>query len=234
GMDASFVGSLNTGYLNRGNGYPAAYKWILNKLPSDAMVLDCSSGDRKYPDERVLSFEYMPFELPDIYGDGHCLPFSDNTFDAVFSQAAMEHMRDPYLAAKEISRITKPGGLIYIESAFMQPLHGVPYHFFNTTIWGIQSIFNEANFDTKIVEWFGSMADMFDWFLNSCEGGNLTTFERSKLHELLCKVDYNITYQQLKSIASSVSFWGVKQGHSLWDDHLGDIDRPSFKYVGFR
>ena len=234
GMDASFVGSSNTGYLNKGNGYPAAYKWILDELPLDATVLDCSSGDRKYPDERVLSFEYMSFELPDIYGDGHCLPFADNTFDAVFSQAVMEHMRDPYLAAKEISRITKPGGLIYVESAFMQPLHGVPYHFFNTTIWGIQSIFNEENVDTKSVEWFGSMADTFDWFFDLCDGGNLTAFERSNLRQLLCKFDYNITYEQLKQIAPSVSFWGVKKGHSIWDDRLGDIGRPSFKYSGLR
>ena len=234
GMDASFVGVSTQATYNKGNRYPVAYNWILDQLPLDAIVLDCSSGDRKYPDERVLSFEYMPFELPDIYGDGHCLPFADDTFDAVFSQAVMEHMRDPYLAAKEISRITKPGGLIYVESAFMQPLHGVPYHFFNTTIWGIQSMFNEVNVDTKCVEWFGSVADTFDWFLVLCDGGNLTASERSNLRQLLCKFDYNITYEQLKSLSQGVSFWGVKKGHSIWNDRLEDIDRPSFKYIGLR
>lgn len=47
----------------------------------------------------------------------------------------MEHMRDPYLATREIARITKLCGLTYVESAFMQPLHAVPYYFFNTTVF---------------------------------------------------------------------------------------------------
>jgi hypothetical protein len=118
GMDAVFSGELAFAGENRGNGFPQAYKWVLDNLGPDALVLDCGSGDRKYPDQRVVSFEYMPFELPDVFGDGHALPFADATFDAVFSQAVMEHMRDPYLAAREIARITQPGGLIYVESAF--------------------------------------------------------------------------------------------------------------------
>ncbi|MFN9001249.1 MAG: class I SAM-dependent methyltransferase, partial [Holosporales bacterium] len=106
----------------------------------------------------MLHFEYLPYQDPDVFGDGHALPFADDTFDAVFSQAVMEHMRDPYLAAREIARVTKPGGIIYVESAFMQPLHAVPYHFFNTTVWGIEALFNEANVTTAITEWFGPLS----------------------------------------------------------------------------
>jgi ubiquinone/menaquinone biosynthesis C-methylase UbiE len=39
----------------------------------------------------------MPFEFPDVFGDGHALPFADASFEAVFSQAVMEHMRQEAL-----------------------------------------------------------------------------------------------------------------------------------------
>ena len=232
GMDAVFSGNTVSAGGNRGNGFPSAYKWVLDHLDSDALVLDCGSGDRKFPDQRVVSFEYLPFELPDVFGDGHALPFADASFDAVFSQAVMEHMRDPYLAAREISRITKPGGLIYVESAFMQPLHAVPYHFFNTTPWGIQAIFSDAEVTMEVSEWFGPISASIDWYLRSCGGGDLTKKEKLKLRKLLQKVDSNVSYEQLKPIASAVSFWGIKEGSSShWSELLKADDRPSFKYV---
>lgn len=232
GMDAVFSGKTGSTVSNRGNGFPLAYKWVLENLGPDALVLDCGSGDRKFPDQRVVSFEYMPFELPDVFGDGHLLPFADSSFDAVFSQAVMEHMRDPYLAAREISRITKPGGLIYVESAFMQPLHAVPYHFFNTTSWGIEAIFGDADVNVEISEWFGPLSGSIEWYLNSCGGGGLTQIEREQLRQLFLKVDSNVSYDQLKPVASAVAFWGVKSGGgSYWKDLLVADDRPSFKYA---
>ncbi len=231
GMDAVFSGELSFSGENRGNGFPQAYKWVLDNLGPDALVLDCGSGDRKYPDQRVVSFEYMPFELPDVFGDGHALPFADAVFDAVFSQAVMEHMRDPYLAAREIARITKPGGLIYVESAFMQPLHAVPYHFFNTTTWGIEAIFSDASVDVVTSEWFGPISASVDWYLNSCGGGGLNSIEREQLRQLFQKVDSNVSYEQLKPIASAVAFWGIKAGvASPWKELLATGGKPSFKY----
>lgn len=129
GMDATYSDQARGAKHssgNRGNGFPEAYNWVLANLGKEAKVLDCGAGDRAFPDERVISLEYLDFELPHVFGDGHALPFADEVFDAVFSQAVMEHMRDPYMAAKEIARVLKPGGLIYVESAFLQPLHAVP------------------------------------------------------------------------------------------------------------
>ncbi len=47
--------------------------------------------------------------------DGTALTFTDNTFDAVFSISVIEHIYEGYLdAVKEMVRVTKPGGIIYI------------------------------------------------------------------------------------------------------------------------
>lgn len=215
---------------NRGNGFPQTYAWALAHIDQDAVVLDCGSGDRNFPDPRVVAFEYMPFELPDIFGDGHALPFADETFDVVFSQAVMEHMRDPYRASREIMRVLKPGGLVYAESAFMQPLHAVPYHFFNTTPWGFESLFVGLGVDHHITEWFGPLSDSVGWYIDACGGGGLSEADRGQIMDLLRKVDRNTNYEQLKAAASAIAFWGVKEGPSQWRDLLHNADRPTFRY----
>jgi len=44
------------------------------------------------------------------------LPFEAGTFDAVFSQALLEHLRDPGTALAEFRRVLKPGGLIGVRA----------------------------------------------------------------------------------------------------------------------
>ena len=45
-----------------------------------------------------------------MVGDAHTLPFSNNTFDAVFCLEALEHVADPIKALSEFKRVMKKGG----------------------------------------------------------------------------------------------------------------------------
>jgi ubiquinone/menaquinone biosynthesis C-methylase UbiE len=54
----------------------------------------------------------LRFETASIYA----LPFEDNTFDAVFSHAVLEHLREPLAALREIQRVLKSGGIVGIRS----------------------------------------------------------------------------------------------------------------------
>src|SRR5208282_3178420 len=46
--------------------------------------------------------------------DAHRLPFANSAFDLVISCETIEHLADPSVALREMSRVCKPGGLLYL------------------------------------------------------------------------------------------------------------------------
>lgn len=57
---------------------------------------------------------------------GEKLPFENNSIDFVICNAVLEHVSDPQKIISEIFRILKFGGRVYVDIAFMQPLHAAP------------------------------------------------------------------------------------------------------------
>ena len=51
-----------------------------------------------------------------VRAPGEFLPFNDDTFDYVFCLSVLEHTNNPYSAIKEIVRVTKPNGIIFIRT----------------------------------------------------------------------------------------------------------------------
>ena len=131
---------------------------ISNPLPDNAtemirnasgLVLNLSAGGTAQKFEHVVEVEYAIFRHTDIVGDAHQLPFDDETFEAVVVMNAFEHYRDPARVATELYRILKTGGRILVHTAFMQPLHERPWHFFNCTRYGLEEWFKA--FDTELL-----------------------------------------------------------------------------------
>jgi SAM-dependent methyltransferase len=199
---------------NRGNSYPECFDQLLAETVSDGLVLDCGSGDRNHPDPRVTSFEYSRFQGPDIFGDGHGLPFKDCSFDLVLSQAVIEHLHDPFKAAREIFRVLKPGGRVYVESAFIQPLHAVPFHFFNTTAWGLERLF--ADFKKLRVTHEGALSVTLEWFYRITALRAKGFGEKvDRLIGLARELDEEITAEELKNFSSYVTLLAIKPNGNL-------------------
>jgi SAM-dependent methyltransferase len=95
-----------------------------------------------------VNYEIVKYHSTDVLGVAEALPFLDNSFDVVFSYAVLEHVKQPFIAAKEISRVLKPGGMLRVVVPFLQPLHGFPSHYFNMTQFGLKALF-EGDLDIK-------------------------------------------------------------------------------------
>ncbi len=105
------------------------------------LVLDCGAGMRAVYYSNVVNLEVVPYDTTDVLGIGQCLPFETETFDAVLSLAVLEHVNDPFLCAREIERVLKPGGELYCAVPFLQPFHAYPNHYYNMTHVGLANLF---------------------------------------------------------------------------------------------
>lgn len=122
------------------NGYDGFVMEIIKKHER-GLVLDCGAGKRPIYFDNVVNFEIVDYETTDVRGVGEVLPFADNVFDAVISIAVLEHVKDPFLCAREISRVLKPSGELMCCVPFLQPLHGYPHHYYNMTPQGLENLF---------------------------------------------------------------------------------------------
>lgn len=111
------------------------------RLYTDGLVLNAGAGDTKLVADNLINLEIVRYPNTDVVADGQSLPFRDDAFDMVFSQSVLEHVPDPFACAREIERVLKPGGTIYVDVPFIAPYHGYPSHYFNPTISGIRALF---------------------------------------------------------------------------------------------
>ncbi|MCP3660214.1 MAG: class I SAM-dependent methyltransferase [Bacteroidetes bacterium] len=71
----------------------------------DIEVTQIEKAKKHALDQNISNIQ---FQVANIYE----LPFSDNSFDAVFSHALMQHLKHPLNALKEIKRVLKPRGVV--------------------------------------------------------------------------------------------------------------------------
>lgn len=109
----------------------------------DGIVLDFGAGNTPRAEvlPKICYLDVQQYENTDIVSTSARLPFAAEIFDVVISQSVFEHLPDPFQTAQELYRILKPGGYLYADTAFMQPLHADPGHFFNMTIHGLRRVF---------------------------------------------------------------------------------------------
>ena len=129
------------------------------------LVLDAGAGLRDIYFPNVVNMEIVPYESTDVLAVGERVPFADASFDAVLSLNVIEHVRDPFQAAREITRVLKPGGELYCVLPFMQPYHGYPNHYYNATSAGLRNLFPTLDVERAEVAGGGTPIFGLTWVL---------------------------------------------------------------------
>lgn len=155
----------------------------------DGLVLDCGAGLRNTYYPNVVNYEIVAYDTTDVLGAAERLPFRDDSFDAVLSLNVLEHVKDPFAAARELMRVMKPGAELMAVAPFLQPLHGYPHHYYNMTAQGLRALFEPLEMTGTLV--YGAMHPIWavNWILSSyAQGlppGQRDAFERMRISDFL-------------------------------------------------
>jgi ubiquinone/menaquinone biosynthesis C-methylase UbiE len=130
-------------------------------VPDGAMILDAGAGEGQY----MHHFTHTEYESADFcqldkqYGtityvcDLSVIPVEDNRYDLVFCSQTLEHMPDPLQVLKELHRVLKPGGELWLSAPLFFEEHEVPYDFYRYTQYGFRYLLETAGFLIKEIEW---------------------------------------------------------------------------------
>lgn len=119
----------------------------LNQCTSQMQILNLGSGDGLFDKylESHLNLINLDISLAKkdlhVAADAHSLPFANETLDAVYSNAVLEHVQRPWRVAEEIHRVLRPGGKIFINVPFLNIIHDT-HDYFRFTDKGLQILFS--------------------------------------------------------------------------------------------
>lgn len=133
---------------------------------ADGWVLDLGAGGKHIQYSNVVQVDVFRFPMTDVVASADCLPFRNDAFNAVVSQAVFEHLQYPDAAAKEIWRVLKPDGVAKVDTAFLQPEHAYPHHYFNATEAGLKHWFRDFDIEWSGIEPYQHPKLALLWFLD--------------------------------------------------------------------
>ena len=98
---------------------------------------------RDNSDFQIVCFDIYASDQTDFVADAHAIPLNDGVVDGVWVQAVLEHVLTPATVVEEIARVLRPGGLVYAETPFLQPVHEKAYDFTRFTESGHRWLFRQ-------------------------------------------------------------------------------------------
>jgi FkbM family methyltransferase len=126
-------GAVSEDFLDQGNWTPQTVmlreiqKWVFE---SQHQCRNALSIDDNPLLENLLLKKWPGLEIhralyPTV-GSCDLRTYGDDSFDLVFSHQVLEHIPKPWLAAREMTRVLKPGGIGIHTSCAFNPRHGPP------------------------------------------------------------------------------------------------------------
>lgn len=126
-------------------------KWVLEKareVPENSTVIDVGAGECAYKNlfnhcvyksqdfcqysgtTEGTQQEGWEYGRIDYVSEIDNIPVPDNSFDVALCTEVLEHVPKPIEALKEISRVLKTNGILYLSAPLGSGLHQQPFHFY--------------------------------------------------------------------------------------------------------
>jgi SAM-dependent methyltransferase len=115
----------------------------LSAAMGEGRGLHLGCGDVRL-DPRFVNLDLCPNGAADVCGDALRLPFRSGAFDLVISQEMIEHLSDPFLALREMARMLKPGGTLYVQAPFVIGYHPGPEDYWRFSRTGMVRLVEQA------------------------------------------------------------------------------------------
>jgi hypothetical protein len=133
---------------------------LLNQFLEDCRKLDSPKTlelgtKRSIPERSTKHFDWVPHSSQflgvdisegmdvDIVADVHSLSnvVGCDSFDIIISSSTFEHFKYPHLAAHELMKVLKVGGLLFIQTHQTFPLHAYPFDYFRFSKEALAGLF---------------------------------------------------------------------------------------------
>jgi SAM-dependent methyltransferase len=131
---------------NRSASIKAALSRVLAPLDSGGWGLNIGGGFSRLH-ERLITLDLEPRDEVDISADAHRLPFGEGSLDVIVSQEVFEHLANPAAALREVARVLKSGGHVYLQVPFIIGYHPGPTDYWRFTREGICALATTAGLE---------------------------------------------------------------------------------------
>ncbi len=124
---------------------------LLANIDDGQRALNIGSGESDLH-SGVTNLDVDPADQTDCAGDALLLPFEASTFHLVLSQETMEHVSDPFRAVREMGRVLKTDGVLYLQVPFVLGYHPDPEDYWRFTHAGVRRLIEQAGLRCERVE----------------------------------------------------------------------------------
>ncbi len=131
------------------------------------LVLDLGGGRKrgnfKETDATWIVVDIERNFYPNILADVHNLPFKNNIFNCIKCTELLEHVENPDMLIKEITRVLKPSGSLILSVPFNFNIHSDPHDFQRFTDYKLSKML-ENDFEIEMIKkqglYFTVLGDM--------------------------------------------------------------------------
>jgi len=149
---------------------PAAYSQYAVTLPlllrhARGRLIDLGCGDmpfRSFVRGQVSGYDSLDLypRRPDVtyVGDVQDMAVVPSAaYDTALCVEVLEHVPDPFRAAREIHRILRPGGVLVMSVPHLSRLHDEPHDYYRYTRHGVRHLLEQAGFELLELERRGGL-----------------------------------------------------------------------------